>query len=228
MGATPVDMTFSICVRVEGPDGPTFGVAVATDAPAVGALAPHVSDRGAVSTQAFVNVRLGRRGIALLDDVPLEHALDGVLQRDTHAELRQLHGVDADDVFARTGSETDPWSGHETYPEEGVTVAGNMLVDPETLPAVAEAFIDGEATDAVDAGTVPRLIDALAAGVEAGGDKRGHSSAAVAVSAPQTTAYHDLRVDHHDTPVAELGRVYEAALDASDGFSEESKERVFD
>ncbi|MFC6752511.1 DUF1028 domain-containing protein [Halorubrum tibetense] len=221
-------MTFSICVRTESPDGTVYGTAVATDAPAVGALAPYTSVHGAVSTQAFVNVRLGRRGIALLDDVPLEQALSGVLERDEHAALRQLHGVGSDAVFGHTGEETEEWSGHETYPGEGVTVAGNMLTGPETLRAVSEAFTEGEATDAVDAGTVPRLIDSLAAGVEAGGDKRGHSSAAVVVSAPQTTAYHDLRVDHHDEPVDELRRVYEAAYGASDGFSEASKERIFD
>ena len=221
-------MTFSICARAESSAGMVYGTAVATDAPAVGALAPYTAHHGAVSTQAFVNVRLGRRGIALLEDVPLEQALSGVLERDEHAELRQLHGVDADSVFAHTGDDTEGWSGHETYPEVGVTVAGNMLTGHETLPATAEAFIEGEETEAVDAGTVPRLIDALAAGSEVGGDKRGHSSAAVVVSAPQTTAYHDLRVDHHDDPVAELRRVYEAAYDASDGFSEASKERIFD
>ncbi|RAW46124.1 DUF1028 domain-containing protein [Halorubrum sp. 48-1-W] len=221
-------MTFSICVQEESDAGTVYGVAVTTDAPAVGALAPYVSSRGAVSTQAFVNVRLGRRGIALLEDVPLEQALSGVLERDDHSELRQLHGVADGDVFAYTGDETDSWSGDETYPEAGVTVAGNMLAGPEALPAAADAFLATEPADAVDAGLVPRLIDALAAGVEVGGDKRGHSSAAVCVSAPKTTAYHDLRVDHADDPIAEIRRVYETAYDASDGFSEDSKERIFD
>ncbi|MGZ0747486.1 DUF1028 domain-containing protein [Haloparvum sp. AD34] len=221
-------MTFSLCVREETDAGPVFGVAVTTDAPAVGALAPFASDRGAVSTQAFVNVRLGRTGIRLLDDVPLEQALSGVLARDEHSELRQLHGVDAESVFAHTGADTEGWSGHETYPDEGVTAAGNMLEGPDALPAAAETFIDSAPTDEPDAGLVPRLIDALDAGTDAGGDKRGHSSAAVVVDAPKTTAYHDLRVDHHEDPIAELRRVYEAAHDASGGFSEDSKERIFD
>ncbi len=75
---------------------------------------------------------------------------------------------------------------------------------------------------------VARLIDALAAGKEAGGDERGHSSAAVRVKAPKTEAYHDLRVDYHDEPIAELRQVYEAAREASEGFSENSKGRIFD
>ena len=221
-------MTFSICVREETEDGPVFATAVTTDAPAVGALAPCIGERGVVSTQAFVNVRLGRRGVDLLDDVPVEQALSGVLERDAHSDLRQLHGVDDTDVFAHTGENTEGWSGHETYPDEGVTVAGNMLVGPATLTAVAEAFLESEPEDAPDAGVVPRLLDALAAGIEAGGDKRGHSSAAVLVHAPTVTPYHDLRVDHcEDDPVVELRRVYEAAYEATDGFSEDSKERVF-
>lgn len=221
-------MTFSICVREEVDDGAVFGVAVTTDAPAVGALAPFTSNRGAVSTQAFVNVRLGRTGIRLLEEVPLSEALSGVIARDDHSELRQLHGVDETDVFAHTGEDTDDWAGHETYPEEGVTVAGNILEGPAALSAAADSIIDSETADNPDAGLALRLIDALEAGTDVGGDKRGHSSAAIDIAAPQTTAYHDLRVDYHDDPIAEIRRVYQAAFDASDGFSEDSKERIFD
>ena len=88
-------MTFSICIREETDDGPTFGIGIATDAPAVGALAPYVSDRGAISTQSFVNVRLGRRGIDLLDDLAVDDALRGLLNRDERSDLRQVHGLDA-------------------------------------------------------------------------------------------------------------------------------------
>lgn len=219
-------MTFSLTARIpsdehDAADGPAFAVAVATDAPAVGALCPYVSHEGAVATQAFVNVRLGRRGIDLLADLAVDDALPGLLKQDEYAENRQLHGVDhRGNSFGFTGEETDGWSGHEV--RENVTVAGNMLSTGDTLPAVADAFRESEGRIG------ERLLDALDAGVEVGGDKRGHSSAAILVKAPHTTAFHDLRVDEHETPVAELRRVYEAAVDASDGFSEESKERIFD
>lgn len=219
-------MTFSLCTHVpsdehDAGDGPAFAVAVATDAPAVGALCPYVSHDGAVATQSFVNVRLGRRGIDLLPDLAVDDALPGLLEQDEHSELRQLHGVDyRGNTFAFTGDECDEWCGHDV--SDGVTAAGNMLEGPETPPAVVDAFENAEGRIG------ERLLDALAAGVETGGDKRGHSSAAILIKAPQTTAFHDLRVDEHETPVAELRRVYEAAVDASDGFSEESKERIFD
>lgn len=219
-------MTFSLTARIpndehDAGDGPAFAVAVATDAPAVGALCPYVSHEGAVATQAFVNVRLGRRGIDLLDDLAVDDALPGLLEQDEHSDLRQLHGVDRrGNSFGHTGEGTDGWSGHEVH--DDVTVAGNMLATGDTLPAVADAFRESEGRIG------DRLLDALATGVDVGGDKRGHSSAAILVKAPQTSAFHDLRVDEHETPVAELRRVYEAAVEASDGFSEESKERIFD
>lgn len=215
-------MTFSVCVREETDDGIAFGIGVATDAPAVGALAPCVSHEGAISTQSFVNVRLGRRGIVLLSDLAVDDALEGLLSQDDHSDLRQVHGVDArGNAYAFSGENCDEWFGHEVHEAKGVTAAGNMLTGEETLSAAVEGLDEG--TD-----TVERLINALAAGRDAGGDKRGHSSAAVKIKAPRTTAYHDLRVDHHETPIDELRRVYEAAKDASDGFSEESKSRIFD
>lgn len=221
-------MTFSLCARIpseahEVGDGPAFAVAVTTDAPAVGAFCPFVSHDGAVATQAFVNVRLGRRGIKLLDDLSVTDALSGLLAQDDHSENRQLHGVDADcDVYGFTGDNTDPYSGHQLYEDASVTVAGNMLTGDATLKAAGETFRDS--TGRIG----ERLLDALAAGIEAGGDERGHSSAALQIKAPQTTPFHDLRVDEHETPIGELRRVRQAAVEASDGFSEASKHRIFD
>jgi len=214
-------MTFSICVSEPGDEGQTFATAVATDAPAVGALAPCVSHDGAISTQAFVNVRLGRRGIDLLPDLAVGDAVDGLLAQDDHSELRQVHGVDArGNAYAHTGDDCDEWSGHRA--ESDITAAGNMLAGPETLDALVETYRE------TDGPLGERLVDALAAGRDAGGDDRGHSSAALYVKAPETTAYHDLRVDYHETPIDELREVYAAAREASEGFSEGSKHRIFE
>ncbi|MFC7130704.1 DUF1028 domain-containing protein [Haloferax chudinovii] len=216
-------MTFSICVREETDDGTVFGVAVATDAPAVGALAPCISHEGVISTQSFVNVRLGRRGIELLSDLAVSDALAGLLARDSHSDLRQVHGLDYRGVaFAHSGEECDGWFGHEVHEEAGITAAGNMLANDQTLSAAVDAYRSTE-------GRVgERLVAALEAGKETGGDKRGHTSAALKVKAPETTIYHDLRVDEHETPVAELRRVYEAAREASEQFTEAKKSRIFD
>src|SRR4030095_11848132 len=55
-----------------------------------------------------------------------------------------------------------------------------------------------------------KMLLALEAGQKAGGDKRGKQSAALLVAAPRDPRmYHNLRVDDHGEPVAELRRVWE-------------------
>src|SRR5262249_32625861 len=183
-----------------------FGGAVAPARPAVGALAPWVSRRGAIATQARVNTDLGRHGLALVDHgVPVAAALNGLLAGDPEREIRQLHGVDAGGGFAHTGSRCVEWCGH--LAGEGFTVAGNMLAGEAVLRAMAEAFAVGP-DDELSA----RLLAALEAGQAAGGDKRGKQSAALLVAAAAPRGYHNLRVDDHADPVAELRRVYGVAV----------------
>jgi uncharacterized Ntn-hydrolase superfamily protein len=57
-----------------------------------------------------------------------------------------------------------------------------------------------------------RLLTALEAGQAAGGDKRGKQSAALLVAAAEPRMYHNLRVDDHPDPVAELRRVFEVVV----------------
>ena len=71
-------MTVFVCVREETDAGTAFSVAVATDGGHVGALTPCVSHEVAISTQSFVNVRLGRREIELLSNLAVDDALDRV------------------------------------------------------------------------------------------------------------------------------------------------------
>lgn len=216
-------MTFSICVREETDAGTVFGAGVATGAPAVGAFAPYATENGVVCTQSFVNVRIGRRGVEFLDDLAVDDAVEGLLAQDDHAELRQAHGLDRrGNHVAVSGEGCDGWFGHRVADDGEATAAGNMLANGETL----DAMLAARELPAED--TVECLLNALDAGKEAGGDKRGHTSAAVTVWAPQTTAYHDLRVDHHETPIEELRGVYERTKATSGDFSEDSKSRIFD
>lgn len=216
-------MTFSICVREETEEGVVFGAGVATDAPAVGALAPYANEHGVICTQSFVNVRIGRRGVELLDELAVDDAVDGLLAQDEDADLRQVHGLDrCGNHVAYSGDGCEDWFGHRVDNARNATAAGNMLAGGGTLDAALDA-LDDAADD-----TVERLMNALTAGRERGGDKRGHTSAAVVVWAPQTTAYHDLRVDHHETPIEELRGVYERTKAESDEFSEDTRSRKFD
>ncbi|WP_313691639.1 DUF1028 domain-containing protein [Halorarum halobium] len=212
-------MTFSICVReaYAGEDGGRhvrFGVAVTTRLPAVGTLCPFASENGAVATQSLVNVELGRKGVEYLDDgLAVEKALDALLDADDGSENRQLHGVDADGTFTFSGEACNDWYGHTSG--ENYTVAGNLLTGEAVIDAVAATY-ESAAFD--DAPLAERLIDALAAGHEEGGDRREElpvQSAALKVTATEEREfepyYDDLRVDATETPIVDLRETFEEA-----------------
>ncbi len=198
--------TFSIAAR--DPRTGEFGVAVSTARPNVGSLVPFVSRRGAIATQARVNTDLGRQGLALLDqDVPIHVALRTLLETDADREVRQLHGVDGERQFCHTGVGCVPWCGHQEGSD--FTVAGNMLVGPQVIQAMAAAF---RASQEQKHELAERLLLALEAGQAAGGDKRGKQSAALLVASAEPRMYHNLRVDEHADPVAELRRIYDVVV----------------
>ena len=221
-------MTFSICVReqYEGEDGAEqtrYGVAVTTRLAAVGTLCPFANEHGAVATQSFVNVDLGRKGIEYLaDGLAVEDALEALLHADDGSPQRQLHGVGSDGEFAFSGEECKPWYGDITG--ENFTVAGNLLTGESVIEATAEAYRESSEEDRPLA---ERLADALAAGHAEGGDKREElrvQSAAVLVerteALPITPSYDHLRVDATETPIEDLhetidlaGESYRQSLD---------------
>ena len=193
--------TFSIVARDRAAG--EFGVAVATARPNVGSLVPFVSLAGAIATQARVNTDLGRHGLALLErGVPVDVALRCLVEADPERDIRQVHGLDAERGFCHTGGGCVPWCGHRAGPD--FTVAGNMLAGPGVVEAMAEAFAASEEPDLAG-----RILRSLEAGQAAGGDKRGKQSAALLVASRRPRPYHNLRVDDHADPVAELRRIYE-------------------
>jgi uncharacterized Ntn-hydrolase superfamily protein len=215
-----VDVTFSICVRErytddDGNDQIRFGVAVTTRLPGVGTLCPFASSDGAVATQSLVNIDLGRQGIEYLSDgIAVDDALEALLNADDGKPQRQLHGVDADGTFAFSGEECNDWYGHAVG--ENYTVAGNLLTGESVIDDTAAAY---ESDAHGETPLAERLIDALAAGHEAGGDKREDLTVQSAALLVRTTAgdetdapyYNDLRVDATETLIADLRETYETA-----------------
>ena len=197
--------TFSITARCERTG--QFGVAVSTKVPAVGMLCPFArSGVGAVATQSWVNPYLGLWGLDLLEEGKGAEEVKALLiERDPAPAQRQFTVVDRwGGAVAHTGEESDTWRGHITG--ENFAAAGNMLVGEETVAAMAESFRDTHERPLAE-----RLLLALQAGQDAGGDKRGRQSAALKVVDKEDYPYLDLRVDEHADPVAELARVYEVA-----------------
>lgn len=200
-------MTFSIVAY--SPHETAWGVAVASRYLAVGAMvpaaAPHV---GALATQAHTNMAYRERGLALLHaGESAERTLTALLADDPGRRRRQVGVVDrAGEAAAWTGPECTGYAGHRSG--AGYALQGNLLTGPEVLDAMQSAW-----SGAPDAPLRRRLLIALAAGDEAGGDRRGRQSAALLVvgAGPAigegTSVQVDLRVDDAQAPVAELTRL---------------------
>jgi len=201
-------VTFSIVARC--PKTLALGVAVSTAVPAVGSVVPHVKvNVGAIATQAQTNIVYGKEGIKLLEsDFTPQKALETLLATDKDREKRQVTMIDAQGrTAAFTGKKTVGWKGHIIGKD--YVVAGNMLVGSCVIRAMSDSFEEEKGSLA------ERLLKALEAGQEAGGDKRGRVSAALLVADSRWTNSNrpllDLRVDAHSDPVEELRRVYAVA-----------------
>jgi uncharacterized Ntn-hydrolase superfamily protein len=196
-------MTWSIIARDESG---AFGVAVATRFFAVGALCPHAeSSVGALCTQALINPYYGRHGLDLLRaGIAAPEVVQQLTAPDEGRDHRQLHVIDDEGrIGQHTGAKCVDWCG--ALAGEGFSVAGNMLSSERVLSETARAFRESTKPFA------ERLIEAMAAGEAAGGDKRGKQSAALLVYAGEQYASLDLRVDDHAEPLAELRRLYDKA-----------------
>ncbi len=198
--------TFSIVAR--DPETGDLGVAVQSKFLAVGAVVPYArAGVGAVATQSYANLLYGPEGLALLEQgLSPEEVIARLTAADPDARLRQVGIVDAQGrAAAFTGEGCFAWAGHRVG--ENVAAQGNILVGPETVDAMYETFL------ATRGDLATRLVAALAAGQEAGGDRRGQQSAALLVVREGgsyggfTDRYIDLRVDDHPRPIDELARL---------------------
>jgi uncharacterized Ntn-hydrolase superfamily protein len=195
-------MTFSVLGR----DAATgdLGIAVSSCILAVGRAVPAARPGvGVVAVQARSRRGLGN---SLLTGLADGHAPDVLVRRAAHAAEdaeRQIAVLGASGaVAADTGPGSFPVCGHLVG--DGFSVQGNMLAGQDVLPAMAEAF-------RTSPGDLPdRLLAALTAGQDAGGDLRGRQSAALLVVGNEPATEEDdgvrmdLRVDDSGDPVAQL------------------------
>jgi uncharacterized Ntn-hydrolase superfamily protein len=201
-------VTFSIVAR----QGDAYGVAVASKFLAVGSVVPAARNgAGAVATQSFA--RFAYRD-ELLDRLasgePVEEALAAATALDEGRETRQVGVVGSGGAATFTGSECNAWAGGVAHDDGGDTayaIQGNILTGPEVVDAMESAWHESAGQP-----FARRLLIALAAGDQAGGDSRGRQSAAVYAVQPGSGydacgVLADLRVDDHADPVTELRRL---------------------
>jgi uncharacterized Ntn-hydrolase superfamily protein len=211
----PLFHTFSIAA-VDPETGET-GVAVTTRVACVGNVVPWVrAGVGAVATQSWTRVEYGPELLDMLErGVSPDAALRERVAADDGRARRQVGVIGADGAGAQyTGSEANPWAGERAGPN--YVAQGNLLVGPEVVEAVGRTF---EASQGSGRHLVDRLIEALEAGQNAGGDARAGrlQSAAVIVADPRegratrpdrVTTH--LNVCEHPEPVGELRRQHDA------------------
>lgn len=200
--------TFSIVAY--DPDRSEWGVAVASKFLAAAAVVSWArAGAGAVATQSYANLTYASRGLDSMAQGMAAHAVVKALIRgDPEASQRQVGLVDRQGrAAAYTGKACHPWAGHLVG--EGYACQGNILV-PGTVEAMAQRF---EAVRGGPGELADWLVEALAAGEEAGGDSRGRQAAGVLVVRADggyggnNDRYLDLRVDDDPHPIAKLRRL---------------------
>ena len=150
--------TFSIVAC--DPDAKTWGVAVASKFPAVGAVVPWAQGgAGAIATQAFANTSFGPRGLEILaSGLSAKEALARLLADDPEHEHRQVGIVDVRGGSATfTGKVCNNWAGGVTG--FGYAIQGNILVGDQVVPAMQKNFLEtnGELPARLNAALLPEI-----------------------------------------------------------------------
>jgi len=205
-------MTFSLlgrCARTG-----QFGAAVTTSSIAVGTRVPFLAaGTGGVLTQHRTDPRLGPRGLGLLrSGCCAEQTVAALVASTAHHRWRQIAAMDA-------AGRTAHFDGVDVKPERGVAhgtdvvAIGNILANPHVPAAMAAAFQAG-----AEAPLAERLLRALEAGEEAGGEHGEVTSACLLVVDRECFPYVDLRVDRDASPLPALRRLWEEYAPLADGF----------
>ncbi|MFC2088359.1 DUF1028 domain-containing protein [Calditrichota bacterium] len=205
---TQINIVSTFSIVACDPDAGELGVAVASRFFAVGSVVPWAkANVGAVATQSFANTSFGWRGLDLLEKgVTPKEVINILIRNDDNPQGRQLGVVSFDGQSATyTGKDCIPWAGGRN----GINYAiqGNILAGESVVTSMEETFLNTKGTLA------DRLYAALVAGDEQGGDSRGKQSAALIVVKEKagyggyTDRAIDIRVDDHQQPFKELGRL---------------------
>ncbi|HET7578291.1 MAG TPA: DUF1028 domain-containing protein [Bacillales bacterium] len=187
-----------------------LGIAVQSKFLGVGAVVPWAkAGVGAVATQSHANTAYGPEGLELMAaGKTAEETVHLLTEADENRDMRQVGIVDKyGNAATFTGDGCYDWAGGQTG--KYYAAQGNILVGAETVEAM------GRTIEKTGGALADRLLAALDAGQQAGGDSRGRQSAALLVVKENGgySGYNDraidLRVDDHPKPIQELMRIYQ-------------------
>ncbi|WP_142848405.1 DUF1028 domain-containing protein [Telmatospirillum sp. J64-1] len=194
-------MTYSIAAHC--PESNAFGIAITSSSICVPSRCAWVSPKGLVVTQNVTDPSFGPSGLAMLQEGrTADEIVKTLLASTPHGAWRQLVVIDG-------SGKVEAFSGDKAMPVvalkkgKGVIAMGNMLAND----AVPQAMVDSFESNAGKTLT-ERLLTALEAGLDQGGETGEEHSAGLHVAAKLSWPIVDLRVDWHDEPIAELRRLW--------------------
>lgn len=196
-------MTFSVLAHC--PRSGKAGFCQATSTPAVGwRISDVVPGRGVVTVQAHGDYRLLQLAKRLMafGHSPAK-VLKDLSEDDKYFEFRQIAVIDCfGNVAVNTGKRARPWAGEVIGP--GFVATGNVLVGEGVVQAMAHAYV-AAGNEALE----ERLLRAVEAGRDAGGQEEGQTSCALVVYEKHEFPIVNLRVDVSAEPIAEMRRIFD-------------------
>ncbi len=198
--------TYSIVAR--DPQTGELGVAVQSHYFSVGQRVPWAeAGIGAVATQSFTEPSYGALGLQLMKaGKTAPDALKALIAGDSNADVRQVAMIDANgNVATHTGKKCIADAGHHIG--KNYSVQANLMSNANIWPAMSKAF------ESAQGSLAERMLAALEAAQNAGGDIRGQQSAAILVVSGKPTGISwkdrilDLRVEDNPNPLQELRRL---------------------
>jgi len=185
-----------------------LGVAVQSHWFSVGTVVPWAkAGVGAIATQSIAEPSYGPKGLALMEKgIPADEVLKSLLAKDSGENVRQIGMVDAKgNVGAHTGARCIRYAGHKIG--KHYSVQANIMEKPTVPSAMSNAFENTKGDLA------ERMLAALEAAEQEGGDLRGKQSAALLVVSgtptgdPWKDRIVDINIADHEDPLAELRRL---------------------
>jgi uncharacterized Ntn-hydrolase superfamily protein len=195
-------MTFSLVARCARTG--QFGMVISSSSPAVAARCANV--RAGVGAAASQNVTDPALGPLLLDrleaGLTAPQALESVITGRKHVEYRQLMVVDREGAVAIHSGRKVLGIWAEVMGRD--CAAGGNLLARESIPAIMVSAFEAE-----DGYLGDRLMAALRAGLDAGGEAGPVHSAGLKVADRLEWPLADLRIDWSDDPVGMLANAWE-------------------
>ena len=196
-------MTYSIAGKCEKTGA--VGAAITTSSIAVTSRCIWVrSHTGVVLSQNITDPRLGQLGLTLLQQGFGANAVLNHLQAARpHTEWRQLAVLDTDgDSAWFSGKEA--LGIHAGAAGKNCVAVGNLLANDEVPQNMIDSFEKNH-----EQHLAQRLLTALQAGLDAGGEKDDEHSAGLIVYGSDTWPIVDLRVDWDDKPITKLAEIWQ-------------------